>query len=251
MGERVLLGMLTPSSNTVLEPLTAAMLSGTPDITAHFGRFRVTEIALSERALGQFDNAPLLEAARLLADARVGVIAWNGTSGGWLGFEADRRLCREITAETGAAATTSTLALADAFDAFGARRYGLVSPYLDDVQAAVVETYAKEGYDCVSERHFGDRGNFSFSEFTEAQIEGLVREVAAEGPEAIAIYCTNLRGARVAARLEEELGLPIIDSVTVAVWKSLILAGADPARIEGWGRIFGRGAPAMAGVANG
>jgi hypothetical protein len=56
MAGRVLLGMLTPSSNTVLEPVTAAMLAGLPEVSAHFGRFRVTEIALSRQALGQFDD---------------------------------------------------------------------------------------------------------------------------------------------------------------------------------------------------
>ena len=54
MTKRVLLGMLTPSSNTVLEPVTAAMISGLPEVSAHFGRFRVTEIALSPQALGQY-----------------------------------------------------------------------------------------------------------------------------------------------------------------------------------------------------
>ena len=36
-------GMLTPSSNTALEPITWAMLAGTAGITAHFSRFKVTE----------------------------------------------------------------------------------------------------------------------------------------------------------------------------------------------------------------
>src|SRR5258706_11936641 len=83
--KRVLLGMLTPSSNTVLEPLTSAMVAQLPEVSAHFARFRVTEISLASQALGQFDVATILEAARLLADARVDVIAWNGTSSGWLG----------------------------------------------------------------------------------------------------------------------------------------------------------------------
>ncbi len=90
---RTLLGVLTPSSNTVLEPLTAAMLQGLPDISAHFARFRVREISLGEAALGQFEEAPILDAARLLADARVGSIVWSGTSAGWRGFAADERLC--------------------------------------------------------------------------------------------------------------------------------------------------------------
>ena len=40
------LGMITPSSNTVLEPMTAAMLADTPDITAHAARIRVTQISM-------------------------------------------------------------------------------------------------------------------------------------------------------------------------------------------------------------
>jgi len=49
------LGMLTPSSNTALEPITCAMLNGVTDISVHFSRFRVTEIALSESSQRQFD----------------------------------------------------------------------------------------------------------------------------------------------------------------------------------------------------
>ena len=43
---RTRLGMLTPSSNSVLEPVTYAMLADAPGTSAHFSRFRVTEIAL-------------------------------------------------------------------------------------------------------------------------------------------------------------------------------------------------------------
>ena len=57
MKKRVLLGMLTPSSNTALEPLTSAMLGGLPEVSVHFGRFRVTEISLKDAALGQFDTS--------------------------------------------------------------------------------------------------------------------------------------------------------------------------------------------------
>ena len=41
------LGMLTPSSNTTLEPVTTAMLAGLPSVSLHFSRFRVTEIAVT------------------------------------------------------------------------------------------------------------------------------------------------------------------------------------------------------------
>lgn len=235
---RSLIGMLTPSSNTVLEPLTAAILAAIPNATAHFGRFRVTEIALTETALGQFASAEILRAAELLSHARCQVIAWNGTSSGWLGFAADDELCRAITATSGARACTSVLALNEILAFTGARRIGLVTPYTDDVQARIVATYAGIGIDIVAERHFGIRDNFAFSEVPDTRIAEAARTVAAARPDAVVVFCTNLPGARLAAALEAELGVPVYDTIATAVWKSLLLCGEDPARITQWGRLF-------------
>src|SRR5690348_17288295 len=164
MTDRVFLGMLTPSSNTILEPVTTAMISGLPEVTAHFSRFKVTEIALSGPALAQFDDSEILRAAELLAHAKVHVIAWNGTSSGWLGFERDLRLCERIKAATGIPAGTAMLALNEILQKTGARRLGFVTPYLDDVQGRINENYAKAGFTVVADRHLGIQDNFSFSE---------------------------------------------------------------------------------------
>lgn len=240
---RIRLGMLTPSSNTVLEPVTTRMLLGLPEVSAHFGRFRVTRIALSEQALAQFDPAPILEAAHLLADAKVDVIAWNGTSAGWLGFDSDERLCAAITAATGVPATSSVLALNQALALFGARTLGLVTPYTTDVQDRIVANYAAHGIPVIAERHFGDPGNFSFATFEEPEIAGLVRAVAAARPDAITALCTNLRATALVPALEAETGIPILDSIAVVVWAALRLAGADPARIRTWGQLFQHAQP--------
>lgn len=236
--KRTLLGMLTPSSNTILEPLTSAMVSGVPHVSAHFGRFRVTEISLKGAALGQFDETPILEAARLLADARVDVICWNGTSSGWLGFDADERLCESIHNATGIPACTSVLALNEVLVQTDARDFGLVTPYLDDVQAAIVANYRKSGFNCVAERHLNQSVNFSFSEIGTDRIGELVREVAQAKPKAISTFCTNMNAAAAVPALEQALGLPIYDTVSLAVWKSLKVAGVDPRAVKGWGRLF-------------
>ena len=235
---RVLLGMLTPSSNTALEPLTSAMLSGLPEVSAHFGRFRVTEISLQPQALGQFDMAPILEAARLLADAHVDVIAWNGTSSGWLGFDADVALCQRIEQETGVRCCTSVLALNEIMEKTQRKRFGLVTPYLDDVQAAIVANYARSGFECVAERHLNRSVNFSFSEVEPPQIVQMAHEAAEARPQCLTTFCTNLRAAQLAPALEAALGIPVYDTVSTAVWKSLRLCGVDTRRVKGWGSLF-------------
>ena len=236
--KRVLLGMLTPSSNTALEPLTSAMLAGLPEVSAHFGRFRMTEISLQPQALGQFDIAPILEAARLLADARVDVIAWNGTSSGWLGFEADVALCQLIEQETGVRCCTSVLALNEIMQKTQRQRFGLVTPYLHDVQAAIVANYARSGFECVAERHLNRSANFSFSEVEPSDIARMAHEVAEARPQCITTFCTNLRAAQLAPALEAELGIPVYDTVSTAVWKSLRMCGVDTRRVTGWGSLF-------------
>lgn len=235
---RTLIGMLTPSSNTILEPVTAQMLAGIPNATAHFGRFRVTQIALSGAALAQFATDEILRAAALLDDAKCQVIAWNGTSAGWLGFETDETLCRAIEAATGAQACTSVLALNEILAVTGARRIGLVSPYTQDVQDRIIANYAAIGIEVVAEVHWDIRDNFSFSEVPGSTIAAGIRTVAAAAPDAIVVFCTNLRGAPLVDGLEAELGIPIYDSIATVVWKALLLAGEDPARITGWGRVF-------------
>jgi maleate isomerase len=54
----------------------------------------------------------------------------------------------------------------------------------------------------------------------------------------VAIVCTNMRGAPLAQALEAKLGIPIYDSIATAVWKCLLLTGADPRQINGWGGLF-------------
>ena len=232
------LGMLTPSSNTVLEPVTVSMLRDLPDVTAHFSRFKVTEIALTDDALGQFDDSEILRAAELLAHAKVDVIAWNGTSASWLGFDRDERLCERITGATGVPACTSVLAFREIFQITGVQRIGLVTPYRDDVQAKIMANWAASGLDCTAERHLRLQDNFSFAEVSEAAIADLARTVAREGCEAVAIVCTNMRGAGAVEALETELGIPVYDSIATTLWKSLQVAGVDPGRVCGFGRLF-------------
>lgn len=235
---RILLGMLTPSSNTVLEPVCSDMLRDLPGVSAHFARFRVKTIALDAGALGQFSLAPMLEAAELLADAKVHSICWNGTSAAWMGLAADRALAEAIRERTGIPATSSVLALAESFRAQGVTRYGLVSPYTDDVQAQIIRNLASEGFECVAEQGLGIADNFSFSRADAPAIAGMVRAVAAARPEAITVLCTNLAGPPLVPALEEELGIPIHDSIATALWSSLRLAGVAPAALARWGWLF-------------
>lgn len=239
MTRPIRLGVLTPSSNTALEPLTSAIVAGVPGCSAHFSRFTVTEIALSAQALGQFDDSKILAAAELLADAKVDAIGWSGTSSGWLGFERDRVLCERIRERTGIPATTAVLALNELLALRGVKRLALVTPYTGDVQQRIVDNYGSLGIEVVAERHLGIRVNHDFALVEPERLLALMRETAAARPQAITTFCTNLRAATLAEALERELDIPLLDTVSTTVWGLLRAVSADPAAVQGWGRMFG------------
>ena len=238
MTEPIRLGVLTPSSNTALEPLTSAIVATVPGASAHFSRFTVTEISLDAKALGQFDDSKILAAAELLADAKVDAIGWSGTSSGWLGFDRDRALCERIRERTGIAATTAVLAMNELMAMKGVRRLGLVTPYTEDVQQRIVDNYRALGVDVVAERHLGIRVNHDFAGVEPAQLRRLIGEVAQARPQAITTFCTNLRGAALATEIESSLDIPLLDTVSTTVWGLLRAAGADASQVTGWGALF-------------
>lgn len=231
--------MLTPSSNTVLEPYVGAILQPLlPAVTAHFQRFTVRSIGLDDAAMNQFAEETIVAAAETLQDAKMDVIAWAGTSGSWRGFDIDSSLCRAITERTGVAATTTVQAINDILARTRPKRVGLVTPYLSDVQERIVANYYELGYPIYTERHLEDPGNYSFCEYPDDRVAQLIREVVSEGADSVIVLCTNFRGALCAPDLEDELDVPIYDSVSATVWKCLEMTGHATSNIVGWGRLF-------------
>lgn len=231
------IGMIVPSSNTCLEPQSYRILGDRNDVSIHFTRVAVTRIALDESSDKQFDPLVMRAAADLLATADVDVIAWNGTSGSWLGADHDHKLASEIRDSTGIPATTSTLAYLEAFRSFGTDRIGLFTPYTEDVNHTIIASYAQEGISTTGHRFLGLSDNESFARVTDAELRPGSLELAATQPDALIFLCTNLYGANVVADVESETGVPVLDSVAVTLWHCLKLAGS-PLLASKWGRLL-------------
>ncbi|KAF2092561.1 Asp/Glu racemase [Rhizodiscina lignyota] len=247
MVKQIRLGVLVPSSNTALEPITQEIISSISDddleITVHFSRFTVKEISLTPTALNQFKLEPIITAAQLLADAKVDCIGWSGTSAGWLGFDHDERLCKEISDATGISCATSTLALNKALKLLGigeGSKLGLVTPYLSDVQTAIMEKYAGIGIviDKSVERHLEISANHSIRQVSAEQLGSMVREVKEGGAHVITTFCTNLVAARYAEQWEREMDVVVLDTVATVVWDMLKMVGVDTKKVQGWGKMF-------------
>lgn len=229
------LGMLVPSSNTCLEPVTYRILGGVPEVTVHFARVDVDQPSFGSR----FGGEGMTTAAQQLAHADVDAVAWNASSGSWLGVERDREICTNLSRICGVPSTSTTLALLEACRIYGVTNLGLATPYTADVNARIAAEYAGYGVEIVSESHMGIEDNKAFARVSEDAVAAGAR-AAASNAQAVTILCTNLHGASVAPFLEAELGVPVFDSVAVTLWQALQLVA--PVSITGFGTLLQDGA---------
>jgi maleate isomerase len=231
------IGTITPSSNTVVEFVTQAIAADLAGVGAHFARvpFAGDKIHLSDR----HDTEAMLLAARLLADARMDAICWNGSKAAGIDFEIDRTLCRAIAERTETQATTSVLALESVLRRKGVRRIALATPFVGGYQEKLISVLAREGFETIAESHLDIADNYAIGLVAPAAIADQVRRLGRERPDAVLIVCTNYCGAPIVAEMERELGLPVFDSVSVGVWGALRLAGVDTAAAAArWGTLF-------------
>ncbi len=194
---------------------------------------------MADPAAAYYDSGLMLEAGKLLADSRCAVITWNGSSGGVVGFARDRKFITELEAATGTPATTAALSVLDALRAFGVRRFGLVTLNPPEMNERVVAHFAAEGFECVASTDRSDiDDNFAMADVPPEALAQAAVVCARARPEAITVFGTNSRGAPIAAQLERELGIPVVDSVAAGVWGALRRAGVDTRRLAGRGRLF-------------
>lgn len=232
------IGMLTPSSNSTLEPVCSRMLWNVPEVVCLYSRFPVRKITLEEEALKQFDIDTMLKAAELLVDAEVDVIAWNGTSGAWLGFDRDRELCRVISEKTGVPATTCMLATLEAFKANNVKKVHIIAPYLRDVMERIVAEYNKAGIEVVNAEGCGFSNVKAMRNASDELITEMMDSVTQTPADGISVVCTAFPLVHKIDHYEKKYNYTIYDTIPVVVWETMRMAGVDTNKVKGWGRLF-------------
>lgn len=235
--QRVFIGTITPSGNTVVERVTLSIAREFPEVSMHFSRTPM--FGARDPNPDGYGMEGVLGAARLLAHAKPQVLVWNGSKGAGIGFHHDTTLAEAVTAETGIQTTTSVLGLAHVLAARGIRRLGLITPYNIEGQQKTLACLKKEGFEVVAHAYADYADNLSYASVPLDKIAAMGREVARAKPQAILASCTNFPAAVMAAPLEAELGIPVYDTTALGVWHALRLAGVDttPA-VARWGSLF-------------
>ena len=202
------IGLIVPSSNPTIERFLAdadvLAVLGIETVVTRLGVQRI-DVDSDE----QFAAAPLRAAAELLRDAEPDLTVWAGTSAFWV-----PEVSASLSAIAGAV-TDSRAAMIAALQDIGTRDIAVLTPYTSDIHAAVLASFAGEGFTVGADTALGLSRNLDFAQIPP---ESIVREVAALGERPVAMVCTNMLATS---------GAPVIvDSIIATLWHAARLSGS-------------------------
>lgn len=175
-------------------------------------------------------------ASGLLPGYGVDVVIYGCTSGtAAIGGDELQRLIQ--IAQPGVPCTNPILAASEALRAFNARKISILTPYTEDVNAAVKDSFGAEGFDILNIDGFGLEDDIEMTGLPLSAIAEAAMQICDPDAEALFISCTAIRSALVVAELEQKLGKPVVTSNQALVWHCLKLMN-NSSKVKGFGQLF-------------
>jgi maleate isomerase len=229
-------GCIIPSSNRMVEQeMTAAFPTG---VQPHVTRLRMTGP----------NRSPLVtvlprieEATRALTDARCEVVAFHCTANSMQeGRDGEERILAAMTRAGAPHATTTATSIRRAFDALGARRVVLITPYDQRTTDHEAEFLHEAGYQVLHAVGYALNGSDAYCATPPALWRDRVLEAARPDADVYFVSCANISVFGVIEELERHLDRPIVTSNQAVVWDCVCRLGW-PDRGGCPGRLFARG----------
>jgi len=173
----------------------------------------------------------------ILPGAELDVVGFGCTSASMvLGEEAVARNVHAV--RPNAKVTNPITAAFAAFDAFGARRIAVLTPYRRDVNEIVRAYITGKGYEVPVFGSFNEQDDAVVASIDAASLRAAVRSIiAGREVDAVFVSCTSVRLVDAVTTIEAECRLPVTSSNHALAWHCLRLAGVDEKRPE-LGRLF-------------
>ena len=239
IGARARIGLVVLASDHTIEHEFRRVFNAPgfgPGVDFHAARIRnspqITPATLAAMGPLLTDTVDLI-----LPGAELDVVAFGCTSASMvLGEEAVAE--RIHAARPGAKATNPISAAFAAFEALGARRIAVLTPYRADLNAIVRDYITAKGYDVPVFGSFNEQDDAVVARIDTDSLRRAVRTIT-QGREVDAVFvsCTSVRLLDAVCEIEAETGLPVTSSNHALAWHCLRLAGVEEKRPD-LGRLF-------------
>jgi arylmalonate decarboxylase len=235
-GYRAKIGIILPSTNTVVEP--EFNLMAPCGVSIHGNRILLLGKATQESYNKMADET--LRAASELATAEVDVIAWACTSGSIV-VPASKIEGMITENATDIPAISTINSVIKALEAVGAKTIALGTPYVLFVNEAEVKFLENAGYKVAAwyglELGVTQEERRGIGRVPPESLFRLASYIDRPEVDTIFISCTNLASVEMISSIEEALGKRVITSNQCTFWNSLRTAGIMD-KIEGFGSLL-------------
>lgn len=208
--DRVRVGLMIPSSNTVMEVDLNRHLPAS--FTVHTARMFLEETTPEGEDVMLDEHA--LPAATDLGTAKPDLVVFGCTSAGALrGDEYDRELCRRIADVAGADAVSTIASVREAIGRSGARRVGVITPYVDSLNERIRASLEADGIAVEGIHGLGITENVAIADVEPARIVELARSsFETRSIDLLFASCTNFRAVDAIDGIAGAMGVPVVTS---------------------------------------
>ena len=231
-------GLLVPSSNTTMETEVPALLRARERVrpedtfTFHSARLRMEDVTPAGlRGMNEQTERATIE----LADSRPDVVATAClvaimAQGPKSHCAAEAEIASILGREHATAPVVSSAgALVDALQALGARRVGIVAPYLEELTQLVVAYIEDAGIEVADAISLAVPDNRAVAALDPHDLERHWQRLDLRGCDALVLSaCVQMRSLEVLEEVERRSGLPTVSAATATTWAILRALDLEP-----------------------
>jgi maleate isomerase len=239
LGYRLKVGVVMPSTNTIVQPETDAVR--VPGVTFHTGRIPISDKKISTDNF--LDHVEAMRAGIETATDQVKsagidcLIMAVALEAFWGGVQQSEALKAKLADHAGVPVILGSDAVAAALKAFGAKNIAVLTPHMPKGDVEVQKWLEESGFQVKRLTGLQCQSPRAIAQVPQDRIRSELTALDGDDIDALVQVGTNLAGAAVAAETEKTLGKPVISINTVSAWATLRQAGI-PDRIAGRGRIL-------------
>jgi maleate isomerase len=241
LGYRLKLGVVIPSTNSIVQPETDAMRPR--GVTNHVGRIHIPDLPLTnDTEFAQIMTAiepDLFGAVDRVMSCKPGhLIMAMSIPTFWGGMRGADQLLQRLKARSGVSVSLGSLSCVHALKNFpNVKTIGVLTPYQPVGDAQVAGFFAENGWTVTAVHSLKRPSEVLIGHATTADLIDGLKTLAAQKVDAIVQAGTDLAMADVAAQAEHWLGIPVI-AINVATYWSALRENSIDDRIFGFGSLL-------------
>ncbi|MET0448543.1 MAG: hypothetical protein ABW004_09045 [Aeromicrobium sp.] len=240
LGWRAIFGVLTPSTNTIVETDYNRML--VPGVTSAVGRIHLRTQDLSsdaafENLLREIRDETESALERLLTAEPDHLVMGMSAETFWGGLDGSREFQERIEDLAQMPVYSGATACQQALQIFGAEHIAVVTPYQPEADRNVRSFFEESGFDVVRLTGLRRPSARAIAGTPTDLLRATLQEIDGDDVQAIVQVGTNLSMVGLADEAERWLGKPVIAINAATWWSALRGAGFDD-RLQGFGSLL-------------